>query len=102
MIQPPRGQINVDAQNCFPSQYTENYMSPEIDTTTLDSSDTSPLQLNNPEIDNQLVCSNRIRDNLNPQVTRQVAFSNNLLIIRYSIRYNVRYNFRHNSRYKIK
>ena len=49
-------------------------MSQELDR----SSTSSPLH-NTSEIDNQLVWSNPVRNTLNPQISRQLAFSNILL-----------------------
>ena len=75
MIQSPRGLINVTAQFSFPAQGTENYIHQDSDT-----SSTSSSHINNTETDNQLVWSNPSHNTLNPQIARQLAYSDTLLI----------------------
>ena len=74
MIESPRGQIKVAAQSGFPIEAIENRMNQELDISI-----TSPPQSNYTDSDNQLVWSNPIHTTLNPQITRQLAYSNTLL-----------------------
>ena len=74
MKRSPRGQINVFAQSGFPLENSESYMSQEINTSIVPSTSSS-----NTNTDNQLVWSSPIRNSLNPQLTRQIAYSNCLL-----------------------
>ena len=76
MIQSPRGLINVTAQSSFPAQGTENYIDQDSDT-----SSTSSSHINNTETDNQLVWSKPSHNTLNPQIARQLAYSDTLLIM---------------------
>ena len=52
----------------------------------LDISITSSPESNYTDSDNQLVCSNPIHTTLNPQVTRQLAYSNTLLHMAQSVK----------------
>ena len=74
MLQSARGQINVDAQSGFPLEAIENRMNQELNTSV-----ESPTESTYTDIDNHLVWSNPIRTTLNPQITRQLAYSNILL-----------------------
>ena len=75
MIQSPRGQIHITVQSSFPSSSIENNI-------TQDSDSIIPTSPHTQNIDstNQLVWSNPIRNSLHPQILRQLAFSDNLLI----------------------
>ena len=66
--------MNVSAQSNFPLQVTESYIHQDSDT-----SSTSSSHINNTETDNQLVWSNPIHNTLNPQIARQLAYSDTLL-----------------------
>ena len=74
MIRSPRGQLNVTAQSGLPLENSETHRSQEIDTSIVPSTTSF-----NRNIDNQLVWSSPIRNSLNPQITRQIAYSNCLL-----------------------
>ena len=76
MIQSPRGQLNVSAPIDFPIETAEDYMNPDLNTTSSQTQDT-----NNIDSLDQLVWSNPIQTNLHPQILRQIAFSGNLLHI---------------------
>ena len=76
MIRSPRGQLIFTAQSGFPLENSETHMSQEIDTSIVPSTSTS-----NTNNDNQLVWSSPIRSSLNPQITRQITYSNCLLDI---------------------
>ena len=76
MIQSPRGLINVAAQSDFSLQDTENYINQE-----LDRSNTSSPHIHHIETDKQLVWSNPFHNTLNPQITRQLAYSDTPLIM---------------------
>ena len=75
MIKSPRGSKNVDPQFSFTSQVTESFIHQNSDTSDI----SSPIN-NNAETENQLVWSNPIRNTLNPQLARQLAYSDTLLI----------------------
>ena len=74
MIQSPRDQIMSIAQFGFPFQQVENLMNQESNT-----SFTSSVNTDITDTQNQLVWSHPIHNTLNPQIIRQLAFSNNLL-----------------------
>ena len=74
MIRSARGQLNVTAQSGFPLEISESYVSQEIDTSTVPSTSSS-----NTNTDNHMVWSSPIRNSLNPQITRQIAYSSCLL-----------------------
>ena len=79
MIQSPRGQIHITAQSSFPSSAIENNLNQDSDS----SISVSP-QTQNIDSANQLIRSNPIRNSLHPQILRQLAFSDNLLIMEQS------------------
>ena len=74
MILSPRGQLNATAHSGFPLENSETHMRQEIDTSSVPSESSS-----NTNTDNQLVWSSPFRNSLNPQITRQIAYSNCLL-----------------------
>ena len=71
MIQSPRGPIEIIAHNSSPSQSPAS-----ADTIDRPGSIHNRTQRNNLDWDNQLFWSNPIRQGLNPQITRQLAYSN--------------------------
>ena len=75
MIQSPRGQIKITAPIGFHFQQVENLMNQESNTSI-----TSSLDTINTDTQNQMVWTNPFHSTLNPQITRQIAFSNNLLL----------------------
>ena len=75
MIQSPRGSINFPARTSFDSQV--NYKS---STQNIDLSDPTLIHTKTTNPDNQLVWTNPTRSTLNPQITRQLAYSETLLI----------------------
>ena len=81
MIQSPSGQINVTAPTGFPIEVTEIHMNQEPNTTF-----TSPPYTDYTDSQNQLVCSCPIQNTLNPQIIRQLAYSNNLLHMAQSVK----------------
>ena len=74
MIRSPRGQLNVTAHSGFPLENSGTHMRQEIDTSSVPSTSSSNINT-----DNQLVWSSPFRISLNPQITRQIAYSNCLL-----------------------
>ena len=76
MIQSPRGHLKSIATSGFDFQQVENLMNQESNPSL-----TSSFNTDNTNIQNQLVWSNPIHNTLNPQIVRQLAFSNNLLIM---------------------
>ena len=76
MIQSPRGQTHITAQSSFPSSSIENNINQDSDSSISVSPHTQNI-----DSANQLVWSNPIRNSLHPQILRQLAFSDNLLIM---------------------
>ena len=74
MIRSPRGQLNVTAHSGFPLENSETHMRQEIDSSSVPSTSSSNINT-----DNQLVWSSPFRNSLNPQITREIAYSNCLL-----------------------
>ena len=74
MLQSDRGQLNVAAQSGFPLEAIESRMNQEINLSI-----ETPTQSNYTDTDNQLVWSNTIHTKLNPQITRELTYSNTLL-----------------------
>ena len=75
MIQSPRGQIHITAQSSFPSAI-ENNINQDSDSSISVSPHTQNI-----DSASQLIRSNPIRNSLHPQILRQLAFSDNLLIM---------------------
>ena len=71
MIQSPRGSINFPAHTSFDQQATPRQSDTPLTPTQIH----RPLHSNNIDSSNQLVRTNPIRSLLNPQITRQVAYS---------------------------
>ena len=75
MIQSPRGQINFPAQNSLDSSVTPR----DLNTSSVISDHITPIYNTNIDHTSQLVWTNPIRTQLNPQITRQISFSETLL-----------------------
>ena len=75
MIQSPRGSINFPARTSFDSQVNH-----KSSTQNIDLSDPTLIHAKTTNPDNQLVWTNPTRSTLNPQITRQLAYSETLLI----------------------
>ena len=76
MIQSPCGQIHITAQSSFPSSAIENNINQDSDSSISVSPHTQNI-----DSANQLVWSTPIRNSLHQQILRQLAFSDNLLIM---------------------
>ena len=75
MIQSPRGRINVPVRNSFGNLETPG----RIDSSSIHIENTTSLNNTNTDHTNQLVWTNPTRSSLNPQITRQVLYSETLL-----------------------
>ena len=75
MIQSPRGSINSPAQTSFDIQVTPRH----IDTSMNNTHNYTASHNNNIDSINKLVWTNPIHTSLNPQITRQISYSETLL-----------------------
>ena len=74
IIQSPRGQINVPKRNSFDNSVTPS----RLDLSSNHLENITPLNNINTDHTNQLVWTNPIRSTLNPQIIRQILYSDTL------------------------
>ena len=77
MIQSPRGSINFPSQTSFDNQVTPKH----IDTSVINTQNYTPSNNNHIDFTNQLVWTNPMHTSLNPQITRQISYSETLFQI---------------------